>query len=493
MATSEGMGKFSVTGNPLSPNHGHVEIGMRGSDRKPIGEMPFVFTDGMGKTEPDKRKLIRKYVMLGKNRGKTRTAKRPQTTASRESDASGAEPYDASSLVVKMRYPTIPQKVGDELSFTRFAAPVEPPLLRDVLKFSFMAKKILYPLESCIIFHKKDTVDTVWFDLLTHDDAYMHSVVFLCQAYFFLVSGQETPATERKAMVHYSQTLRLLRERLSISAAQSQVSDATILVVLYLAGHAHLVNDFGSAQHHLQGLRKLVDMRGGLYAFSYNTKLITELLKFDLAIAINNGTEPVFFRDPSVEPLIPFDHAFYPGEKTIRLDLNDDLAQAWTAMKKFCSAINSAAQRNRQLTKETLLNAIGSVMYRLVDMKHLDPTSIDEAVRLGLLAFSSHVFLQCKDVQLPHTYFPRRYRHCLLNLRVQDIPPQILAWLLVIGAISVLSPADDSWLMPWLRVNCDMCGAQGWEELRGRLKGLLWIDILHDRPGQAIFKTAMST
>jgi hypothetical protein len=37
--------------------------------------------------------------------------------------------------------------------------------------------------------------------------------------------------------------------------------------------------DYKTAKHHMAGLRKIVDLRGGLHAFSYNTKLIIELLK----------------------------------------------------------------------------------------------------------------------------------------------------------------------------------------------------------------------
>lgn len=93
--------------------------------------MPFIFIDGMGKAETDKRKLIRKYVMLGKNRGKTRKAKR---TASPNPEDSNKYQDGSSDLVIKMQYPRIPDKVGNDLSFTRLAAPVEPALMQDVLK-----------------------------------------------------------------------------------------------------------------------------------------------------------------------------------------------------------------------------------------------------------------------------------------------------------------------------------------------------------------------
>lgn len=80
-------------------------------------------------------------------------------------------------------------------------------------------------------------------------------------------------------MEHHSAALRLLRERLSVHNSGDIVSDATILVVLYLTLHAHFTNDYDTAKHHMEGLRKIVDMRGGLTAFGPNTKLVMELLK----------------------------------------------------------------------------------------------------------------------------------------------------------------------------------------------------------------------
>lgn len=77
--------------------------------------------------------------MLGRNRGKTRNV-RP---------ASSDEPHDGQGssheLVARMRYPALPNQIGDELSFTRFAAPVAPQLMRDILKCKpHLAKSFLH-------------------------------------------------------------------------------------------------------------------------------------------------------------------------------------------------------------------------------------------------------------------------------------------------------------------------------------------------------------
>jgi hypothetical protein len=96
--------------------------------------MPFIFTNSLGKIEQAKRKFIRKHVMLGKNRGKTRKSKPIRTAPDCNFERSNEDQDRASALLINMRYSKITNKVGSELSFTRFADTVEQPLLHDVLK-----------------------------------------------------------------------------------------------------------------------------------------------------------------------------------------------------------------------------------------------------------------------------------------------------------------------------------------------------------------------
>jgi hypothetical protein len=147
-----------------------------------------------------------------------------------------------------------------------------------------MAKRIMYPLESCIQFYRNNKVETVWFELLTQDPAYMHGVLLSSQVYFFLSSNKVKMAAARKAMVHYSTTVQLLRERLADEA--QRVSDSTIFIVLFLTAHDRLMTNFNSAQRHLEGLRQMISIRGGINTFRYNVKLMMELLKYVLLRAV---------------------------------------------------------------------------------------------------------------------------------------------------------------------------------------------------------------
>jgi len=137
---------------------------------------------------------------------------------------------------------------------------------------------------------------------------------------------------------------------------------------------------------------------------------------------------------------------------------------------------------------------MASLMYRLLQMKSFDSTSINEVIRLGLLVFSSHIFLSWQGVKPRHTYLPTTFRDCLLTLKLPGaLPPQMFVWLLMVGSIAIFTKADDTWLLPWLQGNIDLCKAHSWSEMREQLKAYPWIDLLHDQLGQEIFDAAISS
>jgi hypothetical protein len=142
-----------------------------------------------------------------------------------------------------------------------------------------MAKKVMYPLESCIEFHRKDKVDTFYFNLMTYDPTYLHAVAFSCQAFFNKASPRETAEMTRRSVTHHSEALKQLRERLADQEEPIKFSDSTVLVILCLTMHAHFTDDYNTSKQHMEGLRKIVDLRGGLAGFSYNSKLVMEILK----------------------------------------------------------------------------------------------------------------------------------------------------------------------------------------------------------------------
>lgn len=80
------------------------------------------------------------------------------------------------------------------------------------------------------------------------------------------------------AMLHFKKGLRLLRERLMGEDNEIKISDSTISVVLKLASAALFEGDYQTSKHHMEGLRRMVGLRGGLDVFK-GTELLVEMLR----------------------------------------------------------------------------------------------------------------------------------------------------------------------------------------------------------------------
>jgi hypothetical protein len=79
------------------------------------------------------------------------------------------------------------------------------------------------------------------------------------------------------AALHHQKGLMLLRQRLEGDDDEAKVFDDTISAILKLASAAQLDGVAEVAKQHMQGLRKMVDLRGGLGAFGGNLKRSVEI------------------------------------------------------------------------------------------------------------------------------------------------------------------------------------------------------------------------
>ena len=168
--------------------------------------------------------------------------------------------------------------------------------------------------------------------------------------------------------------------------------------------------------------------------------------------------------------------------------LDRELAREWEIMRRFCTLVNLASSTSRRLPLDILLTTMASVMYRLL-RKTYEKGSADEALRLGMLAFCSHVFLQWHNIRLPYRHFSKSYTYCLAKLECPSkVSPRILLWLLAIGRISVFTTHDDHWLESSLQFFIEQCSVDSWIQMRAAVKSFLWIDFLYDKPCRDFYK-----
>jgi hypothetical protein len=203
----------------------------------------------------------------------------------------------------------------------------------------------------------------------------------------------------------------------------------------------------------------------------------------------------VFFRQPS-EPVGEFPKQLLPasGENLSNQNNSElirtvdrDLATAWWVMRKFCLLVNLATQTRRPMYPKIIYETMVTVMYRLLHMSFA-AGSVDEAIRLGLLAFCHHVFLQWQDVKLPRYRFLTTYRHCIVRLKlVVGVSSQLMLWLLMTGANSLFQMSEEPWLKDELRNYVERCEVKAWKGMEGILRSFMWIELLDEQPWKQIY------
>jgi hypothetical protein len=128
-----------------------------------------------------------------------------------------------------------------------------------------VARNITYPVDFCVNF---DLSRTIWFQWLSHNVAFLHSVLLATSAMHDFIM-QRPPA--KTTYFHLRKTIAFLNERLSDSAVS--LRDSTVAVVLTLVELAGVLGDYAAVRAHIAGLQQMVRLRGGLEGFRDNTKL----------------------------------------------------------------------------------------------------------------------------------------------------------------------------------------------------------------------------
>lgn len=230
-------------------------------------------------------------------------------------------------------------------------------------------------------------------------------------------------------------------------------------------------------------------------------------------MAIDRGCPPILFAHNDVPwPLIlPNNSDFMtapdetgsPNHSPVEIcrfphKLHPDLAAVWLAMSNFCALINAAAETGGvKLTEEAFLHSMGSIMYSLLHQR-FEIGSLDEAFRLGLLAFSAPIFLNWNRLEVLDRRFTLTYRETLAELDrkaaadTDIVSPRERLWLLMVAAVAMSHEADSvAWLKPRIRLNMELCHLATWDAMREFLHSFMWIGLTYGATGESVFGQMM--
>jgi hypothetical protein len=229
---------------------------------------PFIISSNADAVDPTTRKLIRSHVMRGKKQKKNRASGVAST------DAVYKAPVELQG-VVDMYLSVQPNFISTQIYSAGFPRAIEPYVLVTMAQVSTSAMRILFPLLTELGFHG---AGNDWLYPVGRDVAALHINAFAIQSFIDRVlCGREVDVG---ATVHYQKGLKLLQQRLGGEDEEAKVCDDTMGAILKLATAALFEGDGGVARGHMRGLRKMIDLRGGLDAFRENEKLLVEIWRY---------------------------------------------------------------------------------------------------------------------------------------------------------------------------------------------------------------------
>jgi hypothetical protein len=170
------------------------------------------------------------------------------------------------------------------------------------------------------------------------------------------------------------------------------------------------------------------------------------------------------------------------------------LHNALKDLHSFSCLSNLAYQTTRKLSPEIYNEMVISILYRLTYLS-FESEPLQEAIRTGLLVFSSTIFIQRNFFEQPYDHLLSLLSNSLIKMRESsdvDVPVPIVLWLTMLSHIvAEKEPYQEDWRGVWLDETLLRTGIDSWSQARDMLKSIVWVDFIHERLGKQAFEAAM--
>ncbi|KAK2058440.1 hypothetical protein LY76DRAFT_57704 [Colletotrichum caudatum] len=441
----------------------------------------FVITDTSGKLNSEDRRLIRSHVMRGKNRrASCEETKRPSVRTTEKA----SDPSQALSRVYH---------VPNDMYMVQFAEEVDAASRAMLFEFYGVIKETMYPVEWCLRF---DDSKTPWFYWLLSDAAFLHSILFTVCLLHDSVGGE----TSKRTSFHVWRTLNLLNR--NISDKSLALADSTIATVVSMCMVSEVFGHRDSAAAHVRGMRRIVELRGGIESFRHNLQLHVKICRVDIGWSLCTGERPLYYRDDiaweSVFASILGDApaGFERGQHLIDVRLFVDLidcrmGNVFQDLHDFSRLANFLVKTGRKIDPNVFQKLMTSIEYRLLYLEPAEQSSVSEMFRLGMISFVTTLFLKVQGAKIELTFLAGQLRSACQDLDVSELSTTttrlMFAWALVVGAISVFEERDDPWLLPKLASLRDSLGPT-WPEAKASLEEVMWLELIHSPNGIKVFQ-----
>ncbi|KAH7151901.1 hypothetical protein B0J13DRAFT_251043 [Dactylonectria estremocensis] len=448
----------------------------------------FIVSTSLDKPDKETRKFIRSHVMRGKN---TRKSKRTKELAKQPNDlvqdaSENTTPQGLSERGQHGRTQWIlmpPQKIASELRLFGYVEEMRPYMI-DLIKRAFtIIKPSTYTIEVALVEGQRS--DMLCFDNFSQHPALLHSILFTAQAFCDLSLGHVYGKTAR---FHLAKTLYHLQQ--CIQNDREATTESTMTVVMSLASAAAILGDIESLGKHMDGLHRMIEMRGGLSALDSGV-IKHKAHRIDFGLAMSTGCDLRFPQENiSWNPQIAQGVSVTKLSELSMIDprLDPRLLHIWADILVFSKAANEATKTGVKMSEAFFSRLNTSVPSRLIALRFC-PTSVSELLRLCMLAFMKSLLLQIDGLGPRMTHLVDSLKTALQAQQMPPAPEQarLLLWALFISKLSVFEDTDQDWLNEAMVQTALSLDLRTWPQTRVVLKSFLWVDLVYNQSGKRLF------
>ena len=179
-----------------------------------------------------------------------------------------------------------------------------------------------------------------------------------------------------------------------------------------------------------------------------------------------------------------------------RISLHQKLLKVLEDVHAFSCISNLAYQTTRKLAPEMYNEAMISIIYRLMHLS-FEPNSLEELLRLGLLCYSTTIFL-FNRYDSPYQNLLRGFLKALIKLHKaqrSEMLSSIQLWLVMLpnlinsngGNRDGITSDPDIDLLPEV---LERYRVVSWSQAREMLLSVAWVGFVHDQRGETAFHGA---
>jgi hypothetical protein len=310
-----------------------------------------------------------------------------------------------------------------------------------------------------------------------------------------------------KAVFHSSQTFAQVNKRLGTDQA---LSDSTLAIIVMLIMQEQMRKEEHEAEIHYEGLKKMVELRGGLSQIESNRPLVVKICKSvyislilssyipnfnvnprtDITYSLQFGKPLYFFRDRMDEVrdmLKAKDLALdlqLAASKIRHRDLDPYLYGILLDITSFTYLVHNLPD-GRRLDMDSFSEIVNSVVARLLrfgEKSNQKLLSKTEAVyQVGLTIFMMTIFLQYDARRIQRYDLVAQHFKTLLELGLSEVDPELVLWFVFMGGIWTSDDTDRTWLFSRAHAITNQLGISTWSEVLDFVKLFPWISAIHDQ------------